>query len=973
MLLFLLTFAAGAQTPHAINYSIEEGLPSSNVYSIFQDSKGYIWFATDVGVVQFNGRKFTHYNTDDGLADNEVFKIHEDRKGRLWFMTLNGKLGFFKDNRFYNEKNAPYLKSANLTGMHQMFYQDSHGDLYFADRFTNMVKIDASDKKTEITKMAWKPGEINNSFIFDALEGPDKKPRYLMYQGLADSDGKPIRRFNRSLIDNVTVRATHLGQTFFFNAASDIYSLNEKRLKKLFTLPANDAMVISFDIDRKGNFWIGTRKGVYLVQQSFSGYRFKKYFEELSITKVLLDRDGNYWFSSLEQGVFVVPDMSVFKIDALSNKKISRLEADPNQRLWAGSFSNTYYQINGKIIDAFTIDRPVDKNIIKDFLFMPDRTYIIGNQASASLHKGKQKAIDMSGNAVHADKDGNIWWGMIVVFRVTPAEVNSSNLAELLSYEHYNERLKLLKRTNSIIGGKDDEMWIGTNYGLYCYTPKDSMQSYSRLEGLNVNIEDLCYDASKDMVTAATNSQGIVMMRGHKIVAHFTKRNHLSNNSCRSICKAGTDSYWVGTNTGLDKIYFANGKYNIVNYNAALSLDGHKINDIEVLRDTVYLATDNGIIYFNQYKPGNRKAKPTLHLTGFKANGKSQPIGPKVFLNYDQNELSIAYDGISFLGDHESGFHYKLEGADENWLTTTNSQINYKALPPGDYVFKIYLTDALLNKSSMREIRFCIHPPFWKTVPFLLVFVILGSALLFYIWRIRLRKLEGKFSLERKAIQAERDKATLEKEMIELEQKALRLQMNPHFIFNALNTIKGYYAEGNDLKASDYISKFSKLLRLLLENTDQQIALSKELEMLELYIALTQIRYKNKFDFEITVDPSLNPDDTSIPALLLQPMVENAIIHGLAPKPEKGMLRIRFGKQDNLLVCIVDDDGIGRTASRKQHKEYISMATEITTERIVLLQNEYAGSNIEIIDKRDENGNAIGTKVVISIPLTTIW
>jgi LytS/YehU family sensor histidine kinase len=284
----------------------------------------------------------------------------------------------------------------------------------------------------------------------------------------------------------------------------------------------------------------------------------------------------------------------------------------------------------------------------------------------------------------------------------------------------------------------------------------------------------------------------------------------------------------------------------------------------------------------------------------------------------------------------------------------------------------VYLTDALNNKSNVREIHFCIEPPFWKTIPFIVLFLLLSLLVLFYIWKLRLAKLEHKFGLERKAIQAERDKANLEKEMIALEQKALRLQMNPHFIFNALNTIKGYYAEGNDVKASDYISKFSKLLRMLLENTEQLIPLSKEIEMLQLYVALTQIRYKNKFDFEMTANPELNLEDTAIPALLLQPMVENAIIHGLAPKKEKGLLQIEFHTANGQLTCIVTDNGIGRKASQKENRDHISKATEITTERIALLKNDGVGSTITITDL-EHNGQATGTKVTLSIPLTNIW
>jgi sensor histidine kinase YesM len=212
--------------------------------------------------------------------------------------------------------------------------------------------------------------------------------------------------------------------------------------------------------------------------------------------------------------------------------------------------------------------------------------------------------------------------------------------------------------------------------------------------------------------------------------------------------------------------------------------------------------------------------------------------------------------------------------------------------------------------------------------------------------------------------------------MIELEQKALRMQMNPHFIFNALNTIKGYYSEGNDEKAGDYISKFSMLLRMLLENTEQTIPLATELKMLKLYIELTQIRYKNVFDYDIKIDPKINLEDTAIPTLLLQPIVENAIIHGLAPKKEHGLLEISFDKIGNSLRCKVVDNGIGIKASleKQKQRQHESKAISITKERLSLLDNE---ENTEIIfsinEILDELNNSIGTEVIIQIPFKSIW
>jgi ligand-binding sensor domain-containing protein len=970
LLLLFLAFSAVSQTPHAINYGISEGLPSNNVYYVFQDSDNYLWFATDVGVVKYNGREFIHYNTDDGLPDNEVFQIYQDKKGRIWFITLNGKLGFYSNHKFYNEKNTPWLKNNILTNILLDVHDDNKGNVFITDRLSGIYKVDIQNRRSEIALFKYKSA-INFIHILRAFSSAENEMQLLTVHGIYALDGRPIFKFPTDMLITYNIRSGILNDHVYFNSANSIYHYRAGKIEKLFSLPIDPMMIISVNAETPTLFWIGTRDGLYRVEKKQNGYVYRKFLDKLSVSSWLVDTDGNYWATTLESGVFMIPNLNVSFVDNLKNSKITTLSIGRNHTLWAGSSDAYYYHFEKG--GTTTFETPIrGKNMIKDIQHSASETFIIGNKGVIVNKNGNETAMPIGHNTLLFDQQGNFWLGGTVIVKLTENEYKHLTSPRLTNL--YKKALKLQKRTNKMVAGKGDDIWIGTNFGLYKYSPKDSIQNYTaKLNDINSSIEDLYFDADKNRLIVATNSMGIVILENDKITARLGKRDNLSNNTCRTICRTGENSYWIGTNTGLDRITQRGGKFAVENFNSAIGLENGKINDIAAISDTLYLATDKGIVCFNPYQIGRRKTKPVIHLTDFKVGSKSIPFGQTVTLNSNENELTIAYDGISFIENDKIKYYYLLEGTDDKWYVTTNNQINYKALAPGDYTFKVYMNDSLNNHSETAQIRFYINKPFWKTIPFIIVFLIVSFALLFYIWRMRLSKLEEKFNLEKKAIQAERDKANLEKEMIELEQKALRLQMNPHFIFNALNTIKGYYAEGNDVKASDYISKFSKLLRMLLENTEQLIPLSKEIEMLQLYVALTQIRYKNKFDFEITADPNLNTDDTAIPSLLLQPMVENAIIHGLAPKKDKGLLQIEFHKAGDQLICIVTDNGIGRKASQKENRDHISKATEITTERIALLQNGTAFSAIGISDSTDENGEAAGTKVTISIPLTTIW
>ncbi|GAB5416076.1 MAG: hypothetical protein Crog4KO_13390 [Crocinitomicaceae bacterium] len=224
-------------------------------------------------------------------------------------------------------------------------------------------------------------------------------------------------------------------------------------------------------------------------------------------------------------------------------------------------------------------------------------------------------------------------------------------------------------------------------------------------------------------------------------------------------------------------------------------------------------------------------------------------------------------------------------------------------------------------------------------------------------------------------IELQNNNLKIEKQLVELEQKALMLQMNPHFVFNALSTIKGYYASNDIQKAKNYISRFSQLLRLILENQDPFIGLEIEIQILEHYLFLSQVRYNHSFKYEITLQEELNNLEVMIPPMLVQPFVENAVLHGVVPLGENGQITVSFKKEDNMLQCTVKDNGVGRNkASSENQTGKKSIAISLTSERLKLLySDEDVQEALMIIDEVDEIGNPVGTTVVMKIPFKSRW
>jgi sensor histidine kinase YesM len=232
--------------------------------------------------------------------------------------------------------------------------------------------------------------------------------------------------------------------------------------------------------------------------------------------------------------------------------------------------------------------------------------------------------------------------------------------------------------------------------------------------------------------------------------------------------------------------------------------------------------------------------------------------------------------------------------------------------------------------------------------------------------------LRSKYEFQQRLIQAENEKLELQKKNADLKMLALRLQMNPHFIFNALNTIKGYYGQAKTLQANRYIAKFARLLRLNLDYSDAYIPLEQELDLLRIYAQLSQIRYPEKIDYEAVVGPGIVPAAVQIPSMTIQPFVENAIIHGIVPKAGKGSIVVSFAKSEQgEITVIVRDDGIGRAAAAKRSKlqdPHKPLATQITLERLQLLRRRTVPSPVEVNDLHDESGNPCGTEVVLRLP-----
>ncbi|WP_282042938.1 sensor histidine kinase [Winogradskyella flava] len=941
-----------AQNPYSIRYSLDEGLPTSNIYSAFEANNGYMWFATDVGVLRYDGYTFEHFNTDDGLGDNEVFKIFQDSKKRLWFLTLNGELSYFKNKQFFNTKNSDFLDKISNQKMLIDIFEDDNGALHFLYRDGKIVVVDRELNTFETFDTGIASYSIweNNNESFALTNG-----------SILNLTTKSEVFFTPDMLSLSGYRYYLDDEHYYFSSKNNIYKFVNNEFKKILQLEDSEIIFIT-KID--GAFWIGTQAGLYVSTNN----SIVSYFKDDKVSSAFKDSKGNYWVTTLNNGIKHIPNIDLMSYDFnTEDLKIKAIEKDSKKKLWIGTDKGLYELYHGANSEISRVAGVT--NYIKRIRCYDDTVFAVGNNLIHSFRNDEKRTVAFGANDILID-DSHYILSSSVVFKFKKEDLNAINRDFTNTSFRALDKYKIFgKRTNVFARTEHKRTYLGTSTGLYIYENDTIKKMSSNKDELETSILDILIDNEVNRIITASNSKGITTIVNDKIETHITSVQGLNSNGCYAIEKVSNNTYFIGTNSGLNKISIKDSNAVVVDYNSILKLKNEKINAIELIDSMIFLATDKGLLSFNYNTANLKNNAPKLIIESILVNGLEQEDLSK--LSYNENDIALSYTGISFSDFGNLTYEYKFKN-DKDWTATNSLELNFKNLSPGNYDLSLRAKGNTSVFSDIKHIKFVVKPPFWQTLPFiLLVLVVFFMATLFLV-KQRIKKIQSRFALERKTLQTEQEKIALEKQMVELEQKGLRLQMNPHFIFNALNTIKGYYSGGNITEANKYITKFSRLLRLILENDQHLIPLDKEIEMLELYIKLIQLRYQNVFDYEISASEAIVKEDIGIPPLLLQPIVENAIIHGLAPNSKKGYLEIIFKIVGNQLVCHIIDSGIGFSNAKNKRKgsgTHNSRAIEITRERINFENNSKDENNFKIIDLKSPTG----TEVIVKLPLTSLW
>ncbi|NNK90211.1 MAG: histidine kinase [Saprospiraceae bacterium] len=522
-----------------------------------------------------------------------------------------------------------------------------------------------------------------------------------------------------------------------------------------------------------------------------------------------------------------------------------------------------------------------------------------------------------------------------------------------------------------------ETIWIGTLTGLYKikdYNYEDVSKITDRGLLLNTRINHIVIFDDQGAFLA-THGNGLLFNSIDQNHTHnLTTQDGLSSDLINRIYLENDSTLWLATNNGLDKLTFeiTDSEIKAKEIQSITTADGlhsNYIYDVIKWRDEIWVATQSGVNYFKPEDVTVPDYTPPIYFDSIRASGKNILSESMINLDHDENDLNFHYTGVSYRKPTNKEFYkYALikDKQDTSWVYTNDRSIQFTNLERGNYHF-IVMARNKYNKWSEKpaEFGFTVLPSFFQTLWFKLI---VGFSLLLTfltVYRSRIKRLERKEEFRR-----EIDEAEFRVKKAEL--NALRNQMNPHFIYNSLNSIQNFIFHNRPERANFFLSKFSRLMRTSLDMSKLNLVeIGEEIRFLEDYLALEELRFENKFESTISVSEDID-QEMQIPPLMIQPLLENAIKHGFKNLKKGGLLDLNISIKDNTLSIIIQDNGSGIPATAEGNdriENRKSFSTNIIKDRLKVINStlKFPVADLKINHKKTKFNK--GTYVELVLPL----
>lgn len=953
--IFLIIFISAsfflvAQEPVSIQLSEKNGLPDKEFYDVIEDDNGFVWLCADKGLFRYDGKVFEKYTStyQRGLS---VFYLQEDSLNRIWCTNISGQFFYIENDKLrlfidlsteLNGELAQYV----VTKTYLYVFTVKH--IYQIDLNTKTVKIIHESKSRFGSPYKYKNATYFGSADSISCITSKNELKDLLATNLSDKNQEGV--------------GVVQGKSELFKVNSSLFFRQNRMSKnKFYKINASKEKVenerIISQFENNNEIWFTTNSGIWVFEFKESKFQFKnRFLNGKSVTKIIKDRDANYWITTLNNGIYVVPNIYIKAYNiSKDNKNITSLDKINDSTLIFGSangnvsFYNTLTH-NSRIVNFPTQDRVSTLKYIpnKDEVFVSKdlNAYVLDNKTLEVKSIKRFPTI----------KSVSILENSDLLF-TDYSRVRTLKEADFSNKQTYISKNK--RAYTSFYNDNNKDMYIAYVDNLILY---DSIWNAKAVTYNNKAIyAKSITKTANGTIWVATFKDGVFGIKNNEVVEHYTLKNGLSSNHIE-IVKADQNILWIASEKSIQALDVIDN-----NVQTLTKRDGIVSNDIsgvEILKGEVFFASSEGLFSINK-EQAFKSQKPEAYFNLLEINEKDTLISSGYQLKYNQNAIKIGFNVNGFLFSKKGRYRYRLKGFKEDWLITEigENTVKYNSLPAGKYTFQVQpLLGNEIEETKIETLNFVIKKPFWKTWWFVLSFgvVILFSVVFYFRRKIKAKEEERIKQLE---------KIYLEKELISQNLTALRSQMNPHFIFNALNSIQDLVLKQDTEASYDYIVLFSELIRNTLSYSNQDfILIEKELDFLQVYLKLEKLRFGDDFNYVIKYE---GEEGLEVPSLLIQPFIENALVHGLLHKSGKKELNIFFRFISEQLQCIIIDNGIGRVEAQKivnrQGNVHESFALNAIRKRLDIFKKQYNNVGY-VIEDLYEKKCAIGTKVIINMP-----
>jgi ligand-binding sensor domain-containing protein/ribosomal protein L27 len=958
ILLHLICCSLFSQEYSYTHYDITDGLAGSTVYCITQDKDGFLWMGTETGVSRFDGVHFKNFTTGDGLPDIEVLQIFGDSKGRVWMAPLKKSVCYYYKGRIYNQENDSLLRQIRLKGNVESFAEDDDGNILIQER-TALHQIGANGSVSEYDSIGHEPLREclavcrNLAGHFQVQAG--QKIFNLSEKGFSLAASIKIDIFNPTYIamnpEWVIWRQDNK------NCVEIRSLINAAPVHRPFYQVVHNHITYSLVGDSLAFFNEADGAKEYNIHTG----QIRIFLPGREVSRTYRDVSGSLWFTTLGQGIYRLNFDEFRTIDVPTGDAaqtavyfITKIE----NNIWLGNNHNQVYKLSSP--DHGTMTGIPFNEIGKN------RILYIDEENDKIFHASDVGVLEMTKD-FHIVRRKIIAGGVKSVFKKNDKEylMSTSEGLGVFDLGCFCMTDTLWRERSAAVYSHADTTYVGTLNGLYRIHPDKSIVFMGeKIPFLKKRISSIAASGDHILWIASYDDAGIIAIKNDSVVARITRREGLTSDICRVLYIRG-NTLWVGTDKGLNKVELDKPGYPVTRYTSNDGLGSDIVNTIYADGPTIYVGTSSGMSFFNEAKPGPPEQCRLQLLAVLNAGNDRIGDSARMQLSYKKSDIRFEFVGISYRSVGRVRYRYRMLGLDSDWRETNETYLEYPTLPSGHYQFQLQAENKFAIRSSLLTLPFDVTTPYWQTIWFEVLVLVVFLSLTWLLVSRRIRHIR------RQQDESER----LIRKTTEMENRALQAQMNPHFIFNCLNSIQQFVFDQDVLASNQYISGFAHLIRATLHNSSKSfISITDEVDYLSTYLSLEKMRFKEKMDYTIEVDAAIDKDNRFLPPMLIQPYIENSMRHGLRHKVQgQGHIRIIMRQRGTQLVVTVEDNGIGRKKALEyksaEHIEYQSKGMGLTADRIKMISAIYGYEiDVSIEDIVADNGQAQGTRVVIHLP-----